>query len=326
VSWWSTSVSGSSLRLVAGVAGTRDSLNGHDPSWFPLLGTAILGDSGKANPRNPAEHTLAHWTISTNDFPCRFCPRIYLVVASLRRFGGLHSPTFLDRVEIRMNESVLDGFELAHRPDGHLDYFHQMPFPDVPRLKPFSDCENVYAWAVPISHLVEGPEQEVSIRLDRDAKWDIDFLGLLFELPKQRPQVFVSYDSRDLSLARKIVHDLKARGISVWFDEAAIRLGDAFLDRIQSGIALADHFVVLISRSSLASMWVHKEIEIAMSYERAQARAKVVVVLIEDVTLPASLQGKRYADLRSPAKYEDALLGLEELVKSHRRVDDQSTT
>jgi len=294
----------------------RDSLNGHDPSWFPFETTVVLGDSGKANPCNPAESTLAHWTIRTAEFPIHFYSRGYLLIASLRRFGGLHSPTFLDRVEIRLNTKVLDGFELAVIPAGHKDYFHQAPYPDVPKVLPFSECENIYAWPIPKSHMADKPEQLISIRLDRDAKWDIDFIGFLFELPPNRPQVFISHNSKDKPMARQLARDLKRRGVPVWIDEAEIKLGDSLLTKIQEGIDLVDYLVVLISRNSISSAWVNKEVEIAMTKEIAGKPVKGCVVLMDDVELPLFLRDKKYADLRDTTDYRNVLDEIVSRVKS----------
>ena len=306
--WWTTHVVGSMLRLECGIAGTRKAPTGHHLSEFPFETTVVLGDSGKNNPRNPSTRTIAHWEIPTTDFPIRLYTRGYLLIACFRHFGGLHSPTLKDRAEILLNDNVLDGFELQFVPEGHRDFFHEIPYPDAPRISPFSDCTTVYSWFVPTSHLRSEPVQRLTIRLDRDAKWDIDYIGFLFERPRRCQQVFISHSSRDKEIARRLAANLESRGIGVWIDEAEIKLGDSLLDKIRAGIDSVDYVLVLLSKNSIDSSWVNKEIQIAMTQEIEGKRVKVFAVLIDDVQLPSYLLDKQYADLRDLSQYDSVVL------------------
>ena len=103
-----------------------------------------------------------------------------------------------------LNDRAVDGFELQHVPAGHKDYFHQMPYPDLPQVEPFSLCANLYVWKVPRSHLNIRGAQRLTIRLSRDAKWDIDYVGFLFKRPPRTGTVFISYTSNDRPIARRL--------------------------------------------------------------------------------------------------------------------------
>ncbi|MDP2856552.1 MAG: toll/interleukin-1 receptor domain-containing protein [Bacillota bacterium] len=296
--WSSTYMLGSSLQLELGIAGTKSEPCGHDPSWLPLEGTAILGDSGKSNPPNPSNRTVAHWEIPRPDCPLDLFMRGYLIVGCQRRFGGLHSPTIKDRVEILLNGSLLDGFELQFSPPGHNDFFHEAPYPDVPLIAPFKDCSTVYAWNIPRNYLTDTVIQRLTIRLDRDVKWDIDYIGFLFEGAPRPHQVFISHNWGDKEVARQLGAQLDSLGIGVWIDEAEINLGDSLLERISQAIDSVDYVLVLLSKNSIQSSWVQKEVQIAMTQEISGKRVKVFAVVLDDVTLPSYLVDKAYADLR----------------------------
>jgi hypothetical protein len=54
----------------------------------------------------------------------------------------------------------------------------------------------------------------------------------------EEPSVFISYSKQDQVIARRLVQDLHAKGISVWFDEDEIRPGDLIVERITEALLL----------------------------------------------------------------------------------------
>ena len=46
----------------------------------------------------------------------------------------------------------------------------------------------------------------------------------------QKPSAFISYSTKDKSVARRLAHDLESLGIGVWFDEEEISAGDSARD------------------------------------------------------------------------------------------------
>jgi hypothetical protein len=65
---------------------------------------------------------------------------------------------------------------------------------------------------------------------------------------------------------------------------------------------------VVLSRTSVASVWVKKEVDIAMNQEIKGKRVKVLPLLIEDCDLPGFLEGKMYADFRTADIYRQGLI------------------
>lgn len=180
--WRLCHVVGNSLKLNEGIAGTHKENNGHHKSLFPLETTAILGDSNKRPPFNRCQHSTATWEIpidQVSNVPYRRC---FLLIGNLRHFGGLHSPVEDDYVEIFVNDEPIDGFEIRLMPEGQTDYFHKRTYPDIPKPEPFDTCQNLYAWPVPTSHLAGGGTAQLRVRIAKRTKWDIDYVGLYFEL------------------------------------------------------------------------------------------------------------------------------------------------
>lgn len=181
--WSLAYVDASSFTLREGIAATRKNPSGHHPSLFPRDGTVILGDSNKGPPHNTSAHTIASWDIPVKGISLESCARSFLLFGCVRHFGGLHSPVPNDWVELHLNGDPLDGFEINIIPEGQKDYFHQRPYPNIPIPEPFSSCSRVYAWPVANAIAIAGSGNiaHVVVSIDKCTKWDIDYVGLLFE-------------------------------------------------------------------------------------------------------------------------------------------------
>jgi hypothetical protein len=119
--------------------------------------------------------------------------------------------------------------------------------------------------------------------------------------------IFVSHSSRDKAIARGLSHHLKRLGIRLWIDEAEIRVGDSLIQKISEAVDRVDFLLVLLSQHSVASPWVTKEVNVALTQEICGQRIKVLPCLLTDCTIPPFLQDKKYADLRNPRHYHRAI-------------------
>lgn len=130
------------------------------------------------------------------------------------------------------------------------------------------------------------------------------------------PSVFLSYTSEDKAFARHIAHALSAHAITVWVDQYEILPGDALRAKIVEGIRRSEYFIVLLSRASLRSNWVTRELEVALEHNAEAARRRIIPVRIEDVDLPPRLADFRYVDLS-----RDFESGIAEIVRTITRHD-----
>ena len=109
--------------------------------------------------------------------------------------------------------------------------------------------------------------------------------------------IFISYSKKDRQKARRIANYLKKYGVDVWIDEVCIQIGDPLIGKITEGIDKVDYLIALISKNSITSEWVTKELYFAMNQEIENKRVKVLPVLLDDSSPPVFLKGKLYADV-----------------------------
>ena len=88
--------------------------------------------------------------------------------------------------------------------------------------------------------------------------------------------VFISHNSKDKPVARQIAKVLIHHGIKPWIDEAEINVGDSLTEKIRDGLDNVDYVLALISKNSVDSEWVKREIDVASNKE---IKGKKIVVL-----------------------------------------------
>ncbi len=109
---------------------------------------------------------------------------------------------------------------------------------------------------------------------------------------------FMSYSREDANLQRRIVAELRGRGINVWVDiENLIPGSPAWEREIERSIRAAAGIIVLLSPESNNSEWVRREISFAEQHEK-----RIFPILIggdEDDSVPLRLSDHQWVDLRS---------------------------
>lgn len=140
----------------------------------------------------------------------------------------------------------------------------------------------------------------------------IDRLGLQTPL---YGKVFISYSHADKPFASRLAEDLKRRRTPIWIDDAEVKVGDSIVRKIEEGISGAQYLIVLLSKNSVESDWVRRELEIAVNDEMEIGSVKVLPCLIEECALPVFLKGRLYADFTTPEKYKSAFELLFERIK-----------
>lgn len=74
--------------------------------------------------------------------------------------------------------------------------------------------------------------------------------------------VFISHASEDkASVARPLFESLRDLGVSVWFDEAELRIGDSLRRKIDQGLARSAFGVVIFSEAFFAKGWPQYELD-----------------------------------------------------------------
>ena len=120
--------------------------------------------------------------------------------------------------------------------------------------------------------------------------------------------IFLSHNFTDKPFVRRLAQDLQAAGLRVWLDEAEMQFGDSLIEKIQQGINEMEYLGVILSKHSVQSEWVRREVNIALQQEIEGKRVKVLPFLIDDCEIPLFLKDKLYADFRNQSRYETVLV------------------
>jgi hypothetical protein len=84
--------------------------------------------------------------------------------------------------------------------------------------------------------------------------------------------IFISHASEDKGFARPLAEQLVSEGISVWFDEYELKLGDSLRRKIEDGLLHSRHGLVLMSKNFFQKEWPQKELDALFSLETQDRR------------------------------------------------------
>ena len=91
--------------------------------------------------------------------------------------------------------------------------------------------------------------------------------------------LFLSHASEDKeSIARPLYAALVAAGVSVWFDEAVLRLGDSLRQKIDQGLARCHYGVVILSPNFLSKHWPQRELDGLVARETASGEKAILPI------------------------------------------------
>lgn len=106
----------------------------------------------------------------------------------------------------------------------------------------------------------------------------------------------MSYSHLDIDFVRQLSSDCEEHGIEILRDEKILLAGDSIISKIQDAIDRALLVVVVLSKHSLNSGWVKKELEQATIAE-IEGRTKVIPIIRDQVEhIPGFLRPKLYAN------------------------------
>ncbi len=74
--------------------------------------------------------------------------------------------------------------------------------------------------------------------------------------------VFISHASEDKEeVARPLAEALRKNGLSVWYDEFELKIGDSLRRKIDKGIANSNFGIIVISRDFISKGWTNYELD-----------------------------------------------------------------
>lgn len=118
-------------------------------------------------------------------------------------------------------------------------------------------------------------------------------------------KVFVSHSSKDKErFVEPFAARLRARGIDAWLDKWEMLPGDSLVQKIfEEGLKNASAFVIVLSKASVGSNWVKKELDIA-TVNSIEKGTKLIPIVIEDCEVPMCLKDKVYEKIDDPENYD----------------------
>lgn len=130
----------------------------------------------------------------------------------------------------------------------------------------------------------------------------------------EKTRVFVSHAGKDRErFVNSLIERLKNDGIDVWFSEDEIRIGDSLVEKIEHGLSETTSMIIILSNNTKDNNWVDYERYVGV-YKRVSKRQKIYPVILDNVTLPASIQDIRYCkidDLHDYNKqYQELLIAI----------------
>jgi hypothetical protein len=114
--------------------------------------------------------------------------------------------------------------------------------------------------------------------------------------PIQFYSCFISYSSKDQKFAERLHADLQNKGVRCWYAPEDLKIGDRIRTGIDESIRIHDKLLLILSRNSIDSEWVEKEVETAMERERQQKRTILFPIRLDDTVL--AVESGWAADIR----------------------------
>jgi hypothetical protein len=121
-------------------------------------------------------------------------------------------------------------------------------------------------------------------------------------------KIFISHAQRDRAYATSLAKALKEAGLNVW-EPQELQPGENWGLKSGEALAEADAVVILLSPDSVASEWVRKEIEFALTSPRLKARL-FPILLRPTRDIPWILRElPQWMDAVDPATASKAIVG-----------------
>lgn len=91
---------------------------------------------------------------------------------------------------------------------------------------------------------------------------DDEIETFLYDDREKEYDVFISHASEDKDeVARPLAEALRSNGLSVWYDEFELRIGDSLRRKIDKGIANSNFGIIVISRDFISKGWTNYELD-----------------------------------------------------------------
>jgi hypothetical protein len=110
----------------------------------------------------------------------------------------------------------------------------------------------------------------------------IEYMSLLATRPPEYYICFISYASKDQPFAEQLYADLQHHGVCCWLVSEDLQIAEKFRQRIDASIRHYDKLLLVLSRHSVASPWVEKEVKTALDKEKKTKRPVLFPIKLDN--------------------------------------------
>jgi hypothetical protein len=103
--------------------------------------------------------------------------------------------------------------------------------------------------------------------------------------PIQFYSSFINFSVKDTPVAERLYADLQSQDVRCWHTPEDLKIGEMIPVGIDRSIRVHDKLLLILSKNSLGSEWVEKEVETAMERERTEKRIVLFPVRIDDAVM-----------------------------------------
>jgi hypothetical protein len=109
----------------------------------------------------------------------------------------------------------------------------------------------------------------------------ITYIRSLIGKPIEYYSCFISYSSKDEAFARRLYADLQSNNVRCWYAPEDLKWGEKIRTGIDEAIRLHDKLLLILSKYSVTSGWVEREVKTALAKESKEKRTVLFPVRVD---------------------------------------------
>jgi len=110
----------------------------------------------------------------------------------------------------------------------------------------------------------------------------IEYMGSLTGKALEFYSCFISYSTKDQEFAERVHEHLQNKGVRCWFAPHDLKIGDRFQEEIEQSIRVYEKLLIILSKNSVNSPWVEREVQAAIEKEHRQPGETVLFPITLD--------------------------------------------
>jgi hypothetical protein len=198
--------------------------------------------------------------------------------------------SFADLMGADLRYANLMGADLryAHLSDAYLDYT-AFGAVDLSTVKGLETVTHIGPSSIGIDTIIrsQGKVSEIFLRNAGVPDSIIEAIpSLIGSLsPIDYYSCFISYSSKDETLARWLYADLQSNHVRCWFAPENLKIGAKIRTSIDESIRLHDKLLLILSHYSVASQWIEQEVERALARERKEEKVILFPIRLDQTVM-----------------------------------------